>query len=122
VLLDPEKVRIVVALASGLESEQGIRNFFGNLRNWAQNDRYVREDVHSLREYQRFKIELLYGLRNRMAHGAARYSPEMETYVEEVEDVLENVLQKMADDAASPSPMHATVTDLTDALDRRPWT
>ena len=122
VLLDPEKVRIVAALASGLGSERGIRNFLGDLKKWAVNDRYVREDVHSLREYQRFKIELLYGLRNRMAHGAARYSPEMETYAEEVENVLENVLQKMADDAANTSPMHATMTALTDALDRRPWT
>lgn len=121
VLLNPAKVRILRMLANRSRAEDLVRNLLSELRSLAQIDSALVAEVERLREHQRYKLDLLYGLRNRLAHRAERYTPIVETYAEELEQVVETVLDKIVEDAARASPEHSTIEEIIEGLDMRPW-
>lgn len=114
VLLSGEKVAKLMDHIRD-EKEQ-IKKYVESYRDYLQgfiDDREkIINEVERLRGLFRFKLLLLKALRNNMVHKAPSYSPEASIYAEELEDVLEDVIVKVGNDAIQPAPGCNSIKDL----------
>lgn len=123
VLLDPKKVKILAVLASEIGSPLATRleKHTEDLRELALDAKEIDEDVQELRDGERFKLLILSNLRNRLVHEAITFEPNMETLADELEEVLNRVLVKMAATAIDAEPEFATVEELMEEYQQQPW-
>jgi hypothetical protein len=71
-------------------------------------------EVDRKRGEYRFKLFLLKDLRNRMAHQALYYRSDIILYAEELQEIFENLLRKIADVGLIIPPPYANVSDYID--------
>ncbi len=75
-------------------------------------------EVDRRRGEYRFKLFLLKDLRNRMAHQALYYRTDIILYAEELQEIFENLLGKIADVGLMTPPPHTNVSDYIDSYER----
>jgi hypothetical protein len=123
VLLDPKKVRVLATLASEIGSAlaASLEKHSADLQELALEAVEIDQDVEELRDGERFKLLLLSHVRNRLVHEALTFEPSMEIFADELEEILKNVLVKMAESAAHAEPEIATMEELMEESQRQPW-
>jgi hypothetical protein len=123
VLLDPNKVRVLATLASEIGSAlaASLEKHSADLQELAFEAVEIDQAVEVLRDGERFKLLLLSHVRNRLVHEALTFEPSMEIFADELEEILKNVLVKMAESAAHAEPEIATMEELMEEYQRQPW-
>jgi hypothetical protein len=114
ILLSGEKVaRLIDHVPTEKEEiKKYVESYRDYLQGFIDDREKIINEVERLREVFRFKLLLLKALRNDMVHKALPYSPEASIYAEELEDVLEDVIVKVGDDAIQPAPGCNSIKDL----------
>lgn len=116
VLVNHQKVARLLTLIP--DEKAAVKNYVENYRDYLQRfvdskDELLAEVDQRRGEY-RFKLFLLKDLRNRMAHQALYFRPDIILYAEELQEIFENLLRKIADVGLMTPPPYATVTDYID--------
>jgi len=114
ILLSGEKVaRLIDHVPTEKEEiKKYVESYRDYLQGFIDDREKIINEVERLREVFRFKLLLLKALRNDMVHKALPYSPEASIYAEELEDVLEDVIGKVGDDAIQPASGCNSIKDL----------
>jgi hypothetical protein len=122
ILFEPRRVEEIIALTppGNTRALADFNVYLDLLREkWGQVDA-IRKFVEQEREMLKFRLHLLYKLRNRMVHEGFNSGAEVDVYAEELEQIFEDVLRKMARQATLQPPQCATVDQLTQEL-QQPW-
>lgn len=120
VLVNHQKVARLLMLIP--DEKTAVKNYVESYRDYLQGfvdskDELLTEVDRRRGEY-RFKLFLLKDLRNRMAHQALYYRPDIILYAEELQKIFENLLRKIADVGLMTPPPHATVADYIDSYEQ----
>lgn len=120
-LLRPEKLDALCALVpNGSEHKLYFTEYRDDLREIEVNRSKISDRLQSLRSDAWLKILLLYRLRNAVFHEALPFRPTMNIYAETLEEVLEDVLKKIAGEASAASPCCRNTEELIDWY-QQPW-
>lgn len=116
ILVNHQKVARLLTLIPG--EKTAVKNYVENYRDYLQgfvdSKDELLADVDRRRGEYRFKLFLLKDLRNRMAHQALYYRPDIILYAEELQKIFENLLRKIADVGLMTPPPYAAVADYID--------
>lgn len=120
VLLNHQKVAHLLTVIPN--DKTSIKSYVESYRDYLQKFVDAKDDtlseVEQRRSEYRFKLFLLKDLRNRMAHQALYYRPDIVFYAEELQEIFENLLGKIADVGLIIPPPHATVSDYIDSYEQ----
>ena len=122
VLVNHQKVAHLLTLIPTEKSAviSYVKNYRAFLQKFVDTKEELLEEVNYWRGEYRFKLFLLKDLRNRMAHQALYYRPDIIFYAEELQDIFENLLKKVANVGLMIPPPYATVTDFINYYEQ-PW-
>ena len=117
VLLNPENLKRLIDYTENLAVKDYIQNFIDDELSPDQIEAYkiITEDM---RLQFKFKVYLLYSLRNDIVHGAVDYYPNIELYFELIKDIIEGILLKMFYTAVDASSKSITLENLTLELEK----
>lgn len=117
ILLQVAAAEELATIAERLEaaSAEYIRKYATDLAAFASDTSWLVDQVQYLRDRCRFRLHLLYDLRNQIVHEALPYRADIELYAEQLEEIFEDVLLKMAGEAVSPQSNCASLDDLITA-------
>lgn len=122
ILLQPDNLRLLARLAPSTSPQ--IREFFertaGDFEEKAHNRESYEKLIEHLRKLFLFKLNILSDLRNEMVHEAKPYRAGIRLYAEALEDILEDVLRKMAGIATQEMPKYRTIGELAE-WHQFPW-
>lgn len=117
VLLNPENLKRLINYTDNLTVKDYIQNFIDDELNPDQIAAY-KEITKDMRLEFKFKIYLLYSLRNDIVHGAVDFYPNIELYFELIKDIIEGILIKMFYSAVDASSRNLTLENLTSELEK----
>lgn len=117
VLLNPENLKRLINYTENLAVKDYIQNFIDDELSPDQIEAYkiITEDM---RLQFKFKVYLLYSLRNDIVHGAVDYYPNIELYFELIKDIIEGILLKMFSTAVDESSKSITLENLALELEK----
>lgn len=122
VLIQPQKIEVLLSLTPDTIPE--TKKYFEDSREQFQRidskKAEVIKVVEELRNEFRFKLRLLYDLRNKLVHEALPYRAGMRLYAESLERILEDVLQKIAASASRQSIGYTSIKEVADWY-QQPW-
>jgi hypothetical protein len=122
ILLQPDNLRLLARLTPS--SIPQVKEFFertaGEFEEKAANKEAYEKLVEHLRKLFLFKLNLLSDLRNEMVHEAKPYRVGIRLYAEALEDILEDILRKMAGVATQETPKYRTIEELAE-WHQFPW-
>lgn len=116
VLVNHQKVARLLTLipAEKAAVKKYVENYRDYLQRFVDSKDELLAEVDQRRGEYRFKLFLLKDLRNRMAHQALYFRPDIILYADELQEIFENLLRKIADVGLMTPPPYATVTDYID--------
>jgi hypothetical protein len=116
VLLNHQNVaRLLTHIADEkVQIKEYVKGYQDYLRRFVDSRQAILKEVDRLRGLFKFKLLLLKGMRNSMVHQALSFRPDAKVYAEALEDILEDVIVKVGNDAIQPSPGCNSVRDLID--------
>jgi hypothetical protein len=124
VLLNLKKIDLLLTLippgkTSIANYAKLYRDYLNELRT---SRRLVPKALAMSRENFNFKLLLLKNLRNQMAHEGTFYIPEMLLYNEELEEIFENILAVIGNEAIQPAPFYSELQQLIADGEKNPIT
>ena len=123
VLLRPRAARLLEELlrASHTEFSAYCGTHATELERLQSHETGVELHLQARRDALQFKLQMIASRRHAIVHKGLAFRPDMSIYADEIEDILEDVLKKMVNDAVAETPACHTVSDVITLWTTKPW-
>lgn len=117
VLADHRRVELVIKLApDNTEVRSYAERYLEYLSPFVANRMHFEREVTLLRSEFRFKLLLLKGLRNEIAHFGVHEHPALDLYANELQGIFEDLLVRVGNGIIDEVPRHTTMDSLIKEL------